>query len=203
MSDFSSILFFSQYCLNLIIINIINYLNLISITSSSGIALSSWSWASTSNNNRNIDIQLPVRRWGASSLGEGPFFLGWRWPWMASQGWLALRELGTAAIGWTVVKAPCVIDLGPPHGEERLLSFGLGGSHRARWRSWQFSFFLSILARSLSWEIISISCGLPHIRSGLEHSLPLGELGKEMSTAGQRPARDTLSDLEAGLNSRT
>ena len=89
--------FFSQYCFNLIIINIINYLNLISITSSSGIALSSWSWASTSNNNRNIDIQLPVRRWGASSLGEGPFFLGWRWPWMALQGRLALRELGTVA----------------------------------------------------------------------------------------------------------
>ena len=61
-------------------------------------------------------------------------------------------------------------------------------------------FFSSILARSLSCEIASSSCGLPYTRSGLEHSLPLGELGRGMSTAGQRPARDTPSDLEAGLN---
>ena len=67
------------------------------------------------------------------------------------QGRLALHELGTVAIGWTVVKAPCVIDLGPPHGEERLLTLwtrkaaiGPGGGAGI------FLFFLSILARSLS-----------------------------------------------------
>ena len=55
-------------------------------------------------------------------------------------------------------------------------------------------------SRSLSCEIASSSCGLPYTRSGLEHPLPLGKLGRGMSTAGQRPAMDTLSYSEAGLN---
>ena len=59
-----------------------------------------------------------------------------------------------------------------------------------------FSFF-AILARSLSCEILLRVITYP---IGLEHSLPPGELGRGMSTAVQRPARDTLSYSEAGLN---
>ena len=66
------------------------------------------------------------------------------------QGRLALRELGTVAIGWTVVKAPCVIDLGPPHGEERLLTLWTRRQPSGQVEELAFFFFSSILARSLS-----------------------------------------------------
>ena len=66
------------------------------------------------------------------------------------QGRLALHELGTVAIGWTVVKAPCVIDLGPPHGEERLLTLWTRRQPSGQVEELAFFFFSSILARSLS-----------------------------------------------------
>ena len=86
--------------------------------------------------------EAPSRRCSTrsgSSLGLAHYFVG-------------CEAKGKARDSQGGSKAPCVIDLGPPHGEERLLTLwtrkaAIGPDGGA---GIFLSFFLSILARSLS-----------------------------------------------------